>query len=309
MRLLEGVAYRLIERGLKASTAVKIASAVLVALFVLYSLLSAASWSVASRLLEGTSLLPSLVRESLALASCVLAIWLSLYLLSPLLAKLFSRPPEGDELFLLEALDDIGRAARRRGRVGVRLSDAGFPNALLVGNALERVILVCKGLLSALDKEEVRAVLAHELGHATGLNRALSSAYLATICVAVANALPTSIVMAALLGLREPAELSLLLAAFVTFAPAGAIALSIGRLREHLADMHSVEVTNADALVRALEKVEALKARGPASERKPLSRPSSLMIALLGVVLRLVRVHPSTEDRVRVIERYCEELS
>ena len=307
--MLEGVAYRLIERGLKASTAVKIASAVLVALFVLYSLLSAASWSVASRLLEGTSLLPSLVRESLTFASCVLAIWLSLYLLSPLLAKLFSRPPEGDELFLLEALGDVRRGARHKGRMGVRLLDVGFPNAFLVGNAFERVILVCRGLLSVLDKEEVRAVLAHELGHVTGLNRALSSVYLATICVAVANALPTSIVLADLLGLRGPAELSLLLGVFVTFVPAGVIALSVGRLREHLADMRSVEATNAHALVRALEKVEALRARGPASVRRLLSRPSSLVIALLGLVLRLVRVHPSTEDRIRVIERYCEELS
>ncbi len=303
--MLEGVAYELVERGLRASSAVKLTSTLLVALFALYSTLSTASWLVLWQSLE-SSLLSTLVQGLATLASCALATWSSLYLLLPPLAKLLSRPPEGDELFLLEALDEVRRRARHKGRVEVRLFGVGPPNALLIGNALEKVVLVHEGLLGALDKEEVKAVLAHELGHASGLNRLFSGLYLATLCMAMANALSIATLLAGPLELRGPVAPLLLLSMLIALASAEVMALSIGRLREYLADMHSAKTVGAAALVRALEKLERSRS---STSRRPSCRSSSLMIAVLGLVLRLARVHPSAEDRIRLIKRCCEELS
>jgi len=240
------------------------------------------------------------------------------YLLAPrlVLRGVRARDPDPGESWLLSELEDLKRRINYRKRVELKIADISIPNAFAVSNFFRRVIVVHKGLLDLLDRNEIRAVLAHELGHIA--NR--DSAYgIATSFIPYAVFVTGAAMMAcgaAVLGSRSAefrnpggeftrsfmegmaagaqsygasAGFAVFLMMFIgailaAFAGPGVIGvLSFSRMREHLADIFSARATGSDDVIKALRKIEefAGAAYGVSTDRVPNLRNIFYIVPML----------------------------
>jgi heat shock protein HtpX len=165
------------------------------------------------------------------------------------------------------------------------------PNAFAVGNMFKKAVIVHSGLLRVLDRDEVRAVLAHELGHIANRDNAYMIAvsltpFLTYVVGLLSIIFGVGYIMGTVKGAQRTIEYAksrgekeeeIALGAYFAVLIAiviGLIAIIVGllltiasylanigvlafsRVREHLADMYSVRVTGGTKIVPALEKIE-----------------------------------------------------
>jgi heat shock protein HtpX len=181
------------------------------------------------------------------------------------------------------------------------------PNAFATGrNPQHAVVAVTQGILEMLSERELRAVLAHELGHVK--NRDILVATIAATIAAAVSYLAQVLQFSFLFGGSHSRddEGGSPIAALLTvlFAPIAAtlIQLGISRSREYLADEQGAQLSgDPRALASALQKLEYGAHHIPADVQPATS---SLFIVnplsgRAGTLLRLFSTHPSTEERVK----------
>ena len=203
--------------------------------------------------------------------------------------------------------DTVAGLAQRFGlpkpRVAVVESDA--PNAFATGrNARNGLVAVTTGILRALDRRELEAVLAHELGHIK--NR---DVLVGTVAATVAGAVTMVAQIgqfAMLFGGAQGDEedeggglLGGLLMIFLAPLAATVIQLAISRSREHGADRSGAEVGgDPEALASALEKLDAYSRRVPLPVNPAVSH-LFIVKPLTGFSTQnLFSTHPPTAERV-----------
>ncbi len=143
------------------------------------------------------------------------------------------------------------------------------PNAFAMGRDPENsCIVVTKGLLTALNREELQGVIAHEMSHIRNYDIRLRTAYLALFgSVVLLSDWSRKGLFFGQYGLHNVVQVKgVFKIIFITtwlitvlFAPliAWLLAMAISRNREYLADASAVELTrNPSGLIRALEKIE-----------------------------------------------------
>jgi heat shock protein HtpX len=201
------------------------------------------------------------------------------------------------------------------------VSPSPQPNAFATGrNPKHAAVAVNQGLIDLLDRDEMEAVLAHELSHVYNRDILIGT---------VAATIATAITFVARLGFffggggdnRNANPIASI--AMIFLAPIAAIILQLAvtRSRETQADTSGAQLSGKPlALASALRKLEAggreLARRGiggtPAEQ--PTSAFSSLYItAPFGGLARsglsnLFRSHPRTEDRVRNLENVARSM-
>jgi heat shock protein HtpX len=203
--------------------------------------------------------------------------------------------------------DMVARLARQFGlpkpRVAVVESDA--PNAFATGrNARNGLVAVTTGILRVLDRRELEAVLAHELGHIRNRD-VLVGTVAATIAGAVtmiAQVGQFAILFGGAHGDDEDEGGGLLGGLLMIFlAPVAAtiIQLSISRSREHGADRAGADVGgDPEALASALEKLEAYSRQVPLPVNPAVSH-LFVVNPLTGFSMQsLFSTHPPTAERV-----------
>jgi heat shock protein HtpX len=178
------------------------------------------------------------------------------------------------------------------------------PNAFATGRNPEHgVVAVTQGLLRVLDRNEVAAVIAHELGHIRNRD---------TLIMAVAATFAGALSMlanAAMFGLFAGAgsddeegghPLGGLLGVLVAPIAATLVQMSISRAREFLADEAAARFTGSPmALANALRKIEAWSMEIPMHSGSPATAHLYILNPFSGGGLaRLFSTHPSTEERV-----------
>lgn len=194
--------------------------------------------------------------------------------------------------------------------------DAPAPNAFATGrDPAHAVVAVTTGLLEVLDADELRAVLAHELGHVRNRDTLLAS-IAATLAGAV-TALAEWLQWGALLGgQREREEQGgplrwLGQLAVVLLAPLAAllIQLAVSRGREFGADETGARLCGDPlALARALEKIESYALGTPLPVNAAVGH-LFIIPPLTGAALaELFSTHPSTAERIRRLRRLAERL-
>lgn len=90
------------------------------------------------------------------------------WLFSPILIKAVyrTRPPKMEEQWLVNSVADLSRRAGLKETPKVLIAEVSAPNAFAFGSPVSgNYVTVTKGLLNLLPKEEIEAVLGHELGH------------------------------------------------------------------------------------------------------------------------------------------------
>lgn len=194
--------------------------------------------------------------------------------------------------------DDVAELARNAGIPAPRVfivPHEQSPNAFATGRSPERgVVAVTAGLLQALDRRQIRGVLAHELGHIKHRDT-LINAVAATMGAAVSMLGRMAFWMG---GDRENSNplvglLAMLLAPLV----AAIIQMSISRTREYAADARAAELTgDPEGLAQALERIGGIGRRVPMQT----GSASTHYIAgnFTGAMARLFSTHPPIEERV-----------
>ena len=212
-------------------------------------------------------------------------------------------PAQSPELYAM-VQDLAARADLPMPKLYIIPEDA--PNAFATGrNPQNGVVAVTEGLLRVLDRREVAAVIAHELGHIKNRDT-LIMAIAATFAGAL-SMLANAAMFGSLFGGNQSADeedggspLAGLLGVMIAPIAATLVQMSISRAREFLADEAAARYTREPlALARALRKIEAwsqqipMHAGSPATAHLFIHNPFSL-----GGLANLFSTHPPTEQRV-----------
>lgn len=191
----------------------------------------------------------------------------------------------------------------------VAVMDRAMPNAFATGRSPEKgVVAVTSGILSILSRDELAAVVAHELAHIKNRDTLISSiaAAIAGAISMVANIAQWSL----LFGFGGDDDdnplgiIGLLLAIFVAPIAALIIQMAISRSREFEADAAGAKIHgNPESLAQALIKLEnwSRNPQGQAIAQHELQAAAAhqyIINPLHGGLSGLFRTHPATEERV-----------
>ena len=176
------------------------------------------------------------------------------------------------------------------------------PNAFATGrNPENAVVAVTRGIVNILNPDELRGVLAHELGHIANRDILIQTiaAVLAGAIVFIANILQFTAIFGGMSDDEDGGNpLAALAMAFLAPIAATLIQMAISRSREYLADARGAQLSNPLHLASALGKLDAASRRlplngNPATENMFIVNPFSGKR-----VTSLFATHPPIEDRI-----------
>src|SRR3954447_784338 len=184
----------------------------------------------------------------------------------------------------------------------VYIIDSPHPNAFATGrDPRHAAVAATTGLLALLDREEVAAVLAHELGHVRNRD---------TLVMTMTATIAGAISMLANFGFffrggdRNGNPLAMLAAMLVAPFAAMIVQLAISRTREYGADRAGAQISgNPAALASALRKLDAVASRvpNPIALRNPAA--AALYIVPGGRRDSFFSTHPNTANRIALLEQ------
>ena len=198
--------------------------------------------------------------------------------------------------------DMADRAGMPRPKVYV--IDNAQPNAFATGrNPENAAVAATSGLLQNLSREEIAAVMAHELAHIRNHDTTIM-----TITATFAGAISMLANFALFFGGNRNNPLGLIgTLALMILAPLGAalVQMAISRGREYAADRAGAEICgNPLWLASALEKISGLAARidNDTAERNPATAHMFIINPLHAHARdKLFSTHPAAENRIRAL--------
>jgi heat shock protein HtpX len=173
------------------------------------------------------------------------------------------------------------------------------PNAFATGrNPKHAAVAVTRGILQVLDKDELRGVLAHELGHVRNRDILLTS-----VVASIAAAITWIGYMVLWIGGDNDSPLGFigpLLLWLLAPLAAGIMQMAISRQREYAADATGAEICgNPESLASALLRLEQ-GAEAIPMEANAASEPLYIVKPFKsGGIAGLFSTHPPIEERVR----------
>lgn len=229
--------------------------------------------------------------------------------------------PYEEAPWLHQMVEDL---ARRAGipKPKIYLAPIHVPNAFATGRDPEHAaVAVTSGILQILNKDELRGVLAHELGHIKNRDILISS-IAATIGGAI-SMLANMAYYTSFLGGRDENNGNLItniIGALILFivAPLAAtlIQMAISRSREFLADEEGAKISGCPlCLANALRKLEEM-AQNPnlqevaSQEINPGTAHMMIINPLRAdTIMKLFSTHPPTEERIRRLEELARKMN
>lgn len=184
----------------------------------------------------------------------------------------------------------------------VYIIDGAQPNAFATGrNPENAAVAATSGLLRLLNRQEIEAVMAHELAHVKNRD---------TLTMTITATLAGAISMLAQFGLffggnRNNALGLVGTLLLVILAPLAAmmVQMAISRTREYAADKSGAEICgNPVALASALSKLQqgAKATENQQAESNPATAHMFIVNPLSGIKLdSLFSTHPSADERIR----------
>jgi heat shock protein HtpX len=189
-------------------------------------------------------------------------------------------------------------------RPRVYVIDQDQPNAFATGrDPAHAAVAATRGLLSLLDRREIRGVMAHELAHVKNRDTLTM-----TITATIAGAVSALANFAFFFGGRDGGRGIIGTIALAILAPMAAalVQMAISRGREYEADREGAAISgDPQALADALAKMEAYARggmRNPDAERNPATSHMFIINPLSGEGAdNLFSTHPSTANRVAAL--------
>ena len=182
----------------------------------------------------------------------------------------------------------------------VYIVDSPNPNAFATGrNPENAAVAATTGLLRMLDRDEIAAVMAHELGHVRNRDTLVM-----TMVATIAGAISMIANFGMFFGHDEegrPNPIAAILAMIVAPFAAMIVQMAISRTREFGADKAGAEICgNPAALASALAKIAGPARQLPSTAN---SNPAAAQLYIVPTgISDLFSTHPATEKRIAALQ-------
>jgi heat shock protein HtpX len=206
--------------------------------------------------------------------------------------------------YLHDAVAELARNARiPTPRLYIVPEEA--PNAFATGRDPEHaVVAVTEGILKLMPPEQLRGVVAHEVGHI--VNRDILIQTIAGVLASAIVSLANIFQFAAIFGSRDENgggnPVAALVLALLAPLAAGLIQMAISRSREYLADDTGAHLCgNPLDLANALQRLGAYSQRIPLQQGNPSTEQMFIvrpMFSFGSGVSNLFSTHPPLEERI-----------
>ena len=223
--------------------------------------------------------------------------------------QLISSPRTPDERWLMETVADLAKKA------GIGMPEVGiFPaqqsNAFATGwNKNKALVAVSEGLLHRFDKEEVRAVLAHEIGHVANgdmVTLTLVQGVLNTFVMFFARILGGIIDKAVFKNERGTGIgyfVTVMVLQVVLGILASIIVMWFSRWREFRADHAGAQLAGRNAMIKALQKLQAETRAHVPNQMPDTLTAFGISSGWKESMSRLFMTHPPLEERIEALRR------
>jgi len=204
--------------------------------------------------------------------------------------------------------NDVREMAQRAGLPQPRITiiESDQPNAFATGrDPSHAAVAATTGLLTMLDRREIRAVMGHELAHVKNRDT-LTMTVTATIAGAISALANFAFFFGGNDRERPGGIIGVIAIAILAPIAAALVQMAISRGREYEADAGGAEISgDPAALASALQKIEAYARGGRvnlAAERNPATAHMFIINPLNGHGAdNLFSTHPSTQNRVAAL--------
>jgi heat shock protein HtpX len=196
----------------------------------------------------------------------------------------------------------------------IAIMQSPVPNAFATGRSPKHAVVACTdSIMRLLNKEELEAVLAHELAHVK--NRDILTMTMASFIAMIASMIMQSFFFSAVLGARNReggGTIIIWIVSIVVYAVSTLLILALSRYREFAADRGSALITkNPKALISALSKISGRMDAVPAEAKAKVEAANAFFIipALSGrSFMELLSTHPPLEKRIANLEKIEAEI-
>ena len=225
--------------------------------------------------------------------------------------QVIDQPNSNAERWLVQTVAELAEKA------GIGMPEVGiFPaqqsNAFATGwNRNHALVAVSAGMLNRFDQDEIRAVLAHEIGHVANgdmVTLALIQGVVNTFVIFAARVVG-SVIDSALRrdgqgGLGFGYYIVVFAAEIIFGIAASTIVMWFSRFREYRADAAGAQLADRHSMIRALQRLKA-------EYEVPNQMPDTLVAFGINAGVRhgisaLFRSHPPLDDRIQALteQRY-----
>ena len=236
-----------------------------------------------------------------AFASLLLSKWIAKRTMG---VRILEQPTNGVEAWLVETVRGQARAAGI-GMPEVGIFDSPTPNAFATGARRDNsLVAVSTGLLQTMRRQEVEAVLAHEISHVANgdmVTLTLIQGVLNTFVIVLARIVGGAVdrMLSRDEGERGPGYfIAVLVSELLLGLLASIIVMAFSRYREFRADRGGARLAGSDNMISALESLKR-------SYGEPLQAPQLAALGISGSVgmgfKRLFMSHPPLEERIEAL--------
>jgi heat shock protein HtpX len=196
----------------------------------------------------------------------------------------------------------------------IAIMQSPVPNAFATGRSPKHAVVACTdSIMRLLSREELEAVLAHELAHVK--NRDILTMTMASFIAMIASMIMQSFFFSALFGGRNReggSWIVIWIVSIIVYALSTLLILALSRYREFAADRGSAMITgNPRALISALNKISGRMEAVPVNAKAKVEAANAFFIipALSGnTIMELFSTHPPLEKRIANLEKVEAEL-
>ena len=183
----------------------------------------------------------------------------------------------------------------------IAIMQSPMPNAFATGRSPKHAVVCCTdSIMRLLTKDELEAVLAHELSHVK--NRDILTMTMASFVAMIASIIMQSFFFSALFGGNNRNNgagwIIVWIASIIVYALSTLLILALSRYREYAADRGSALITrNPQALISALSKISGRMEVVPPQAKAKVESANAFFIipALTGNTIMELLLHPSAD--------------
>jgi len=246
--------------------------------------------------------------------------FISLWMSKPMAKRMYkmqqvTNPTTEKEKLVYDTVQELAQQAGiKMPEVWVYWDDA--PNAFATGPTRNNaMVAVSSGLAMSMNNDELKSVLAHEMGHvdngdmiATTLLQGLMNTFVYFLAGMIARLVASA-------GSRD-GEMNIMLYFVVNMVLqilfsilASIVVMWHSRHREFKADAYAARAYGAENMVRALQKIEALAQRAPVEEEESSILAPKDALATMKIhgssnsLAKLFSTHPSTQARIEALRK------
>src|SRR5512136_892521 len=197
----------------------------------------------------------------------------------------------------------------------IAIMQSPVPNAFATGRNPKHAVVACTdSIMRLLTRDELEAVLAHELAHVK--NRDILTMTLASFIAMIASIIMQSFFFSAIFGGRNRegsgGTIIIWVVSIIVYAVSTLLILALSRYREFAADRGSALITkNPKALISALSKISGRMDVVPPEAKAKVEGANAFFIipALSGnTLMELFSTHPPLEKRIASLEAVEAEM-